>query len=139
MVIQTITGRLTQTSGTWTATCITRGRVCRITLDWISTAGGEAVCSLSGVYGILKRIATVPGAATPSNNYTLSVRGPCPTATIHSAANSNTAGNEFSLSVADDGAATFGEPLILDTLTFSIASAGNTKAGTIHLYFDLLS
>ena len=129
---------MTASTGTMTATAIQRGRVLRVTVLWISTAGGDAAGVLSDMYGLLRRIATVPdgGGTQPTNNYTLAVKGPG--ANLHSAANANTVGNEFSLSVADDGAAAYDAPLVSEDLTLTIAAAGNAKGGTVYLYFDLL-
>lgn len=126
-----------------------RARVHKVIMAWTSDASAGTVTDVTRkIVGRLIKAVSVPGSPAPTDNYTV---------TITETANGNDvlANSQVKLASNQKAAATvetyFLElnaasgtplatdvaPIVCDTLTIAISGAGNSKQGTLTLYYEV--
>lgn len=121
------------------------GPITRVILDWVSDAAGAAAGTTTvKVVGRLVKAITDPGAAAPTANYdvvitddeNVNVLGGCDDDLV----DRHTSTSEEVYFLVKDHAGTplaqSVHPVVCSTLTFTIANAGDSKAGQIILYVE---
>lgn len=99
----------------------------KVTIDWLSTAGGVADAQINGAVGLLHRVVTIPDAVdAPTTLYDILLKD-------------NDSGAAFSGTTLNDRSATVAEAVdFADKLVYKpkvdIAAAGASKKGKIILY-----
>jgi hypothetical protein len=112
-----------------------------VVVPWTSSAAGAATVSIAQVNGALQRVYIKPGSggSQPTDAYdaTLVDANGADVLAGQGANLSNTTAKNFCpLIAATDGTTTTGMLWALDeSLTLNISNAGNTKSGTVTLYF----
>lgn len=108
--------------------------ITKITWTWTSSSGGAASeATTQSFTGSLERLVTVPagGGSAPTDNYDIVVNdGDGVDALLGAGANRDTANTE------QVGASSLGI-VAGSTLTLVVSNAGDTKAGTVHLYLHV--
>lgn len=105
----------------------------KITLSWTSAANGSATVVSDKVRGTILRITTNPGSAAPTDNYdaTLTDEEGVDVA-MGLLANRDTANSESVYPVDTVS----GLPIaVCDALTLAITNAGDSKTGSVVVYF----
>ena len=102
-------------------------------IDWVSDDATGAASGTFRLDGQIIRLVTDPGAAAPTDNYDITL----PDSNSFDAlqglgANRDTANTEQQNIVISG---TSVHPAVNDTLTFTIAAAGNSKAGQAVIYY----
>lgn len=104
----------------------------KVTLTWVSAADGSATATVS-LYGWLIKAVTDPaaGGSAPTDNYDITLVQDGVDAAGGTLADRDTANNEQAYTFVT-GAPT---PIFLaGDHTFTIAAAGDSKGGVVHLY-----
>lgn len=120
-------------AGTVTITEETYGTIKKIKFDWTSgTAGDAGTASGQTTYvysGKILGLATDPGSAAPTDNYTITITDGDSMDVLMGAAvgNRDTANTEYILSTSLGAVAN-------DKLTINVSSAGTSKEGIAYLY-----
>jgi len=109
------------------------GSVKKITATWAtasSSSGGVQATTTYGYNGAVERLVTIPGAsaAAPSASYDVTVSDQDSTDILMGGG-----ANRKAASTEQVGAASLGI-VANDKLTFKVANAGSSHAGTIYLY-----
>lgn len=107
----------------------------KITLAWVSDASGNASATVN-LHGFLLKAVTVPdGSAAPTDNYdiTLLQNGVDMASGVLGDRSTNT--NQVAYGIAKNGTDVAPlPPYLVGDHTFTVANAGNAKAGTCYLY-----
>lgn len=109
----------------------TYGTIKKITFAWTSTAGGIASATTDEAYsGEVRRLVTKPGAAgvQPTDQYDVTVNDEDGTDALMSAG-----ANRSNVNTEQVLASSLGV-VANDTLSLSVANAGNAKSGVVYLY-----
>lgn len=119
------------------------GMIRKITATWTSDGSGDAAATTDKIVGYLLKGVTIPsGAAAPTDNYdititdsdSLNVLGNCADDLIdRDTANTE----EVHFLISDGTAGISSHPPVCSPLTVTVANAGDTKAGTIVLYYEV--
>lgn len=124
-----------------------RGSIRKVIADWVSDdTAGTASGTTRKIVGRLIKIQTDPGSAAPTDNWDVTITdsegvdvlAKCQNATA--LINRDTANTEetylyiLNADTSPIGIAAF--PVVCDTLTVSIANAGNSKTGQVILYYE---
>ena len=107
------------------------GDMTRVKMAWVSDSSTGAATGTSdfAVRGIPVRFTTVPGAAAPTDNYDLTLTDDLSVDILNGKGTDRDTANTESV-VQSDGLI----PVFTETLTFTVANAGNSKQGTAYLY-----
>ena len=115
-------------------------RTLKLTIAWTSSAGGavsEAISAANMTIILGKNLAhfiTDPGATAPTDNYDLTLLDAYGVDVLGGeGANRDTANSEQSVPALKSGV--YGDRIMDTALIFTIAAAGDTKQGTVILYF----
>lgn len=126
------TSEATQDDTSWTYTKASRTHpVQLVTLEWTSNAGGTASATSRALYGVFNRAVFVPGTGddAPTDDYDVTVLDEHGFDILEgNAANRDTANTEEVVPTSLNRA-------IAGEVTAHISNAGDTKSGTIYLYF----
>lgn len=108
-----------------------------IVMDWVSNASGAATETLTMLSGIIKRVTFKPdgGGTQPSNSYDVTLKDDEEVDVLMGlGANLSNAAATSVVPFVTNG--TFGEPVSVNsTLDLAVANAGDTKGGTIVLFY----
>lgn len=123
------------------------GNVLKATLTWTSAADGTATQATPELYGILRRVAFIPGTGgtQPTNLYDLTLTTPAAAGSIDvlAAQGANLANNANThvcpgVPLKDGTTTSVTPPLVSDVLTLNVTNAGDSKTGTVILYVETL-
>lgn len=121
------------------------GTLKRIVIDWTSDGSGAVSTTTRKIVGTLVKVQTDPGATAPTDNYDIALAdsegvnvlaGIQNTTALGARDTGNTEETYLHLLNADMtpiGIAAY--PVVCDTLTISVANAGDTKVGQIILFY----
>lgn len=118
--------------------------VSKVTIVWTSASGGGVAVTLKKIVGELVKAVTNPSATAPTDDYDIVITDPQGANVLGNCnddlVDRDTANTEvvyFLLNNDDsDGVAAF--PVVCDKLTVTVANAGDTKIGTLVLYYKPL-
>lgn len=121
------------------------GQVRRITVTWTSDGSGDASGTTNKIVGYLLKGVTVPdGVAAPTANYDITLTDDASADLLSGCfdnlvdrhtSNTETVHFNISSSAATDPGGSGSFPAVCSAVTVTVANAGNTKAGTIYLYY----
>jgi hypothetical protein len=122
---------------------------CKVAIaDWTSDASGDAVGTFRKIVGRLIKAVTVPGAggSAPSDNYDITLTDEQSVDVLAGcklglADRDQTNAEEVDFFVLNNDTAPLSmalSPLVCNVLTVTVANAGDSKSGTLRLYFQTL-
>lgn len=104
-----------------------------LVVDWVSDSATGAASGSTQLLGRLERLVTDPGAVAPDANYDITLVDSNGFDVLQGVgANRHTSTTEQALIVYSGTSA---HPIVYDTVTFTIANAGNSKAGQAVIYY----
>ena len=120
--------------------------ILQLQVSWTSDASGNATGTSPKIVGRIIKATVVPGTggSAPTNSYSIVITDGNSInvlANVQStlASNSGSSNAETYFLVKDAAGTPLAQsihPVVCDLLTFTIASSGNTKNGTINLYYE---
>lgn len=105
-------------------------------IDWVSDASGNADLAIN-LFGFLLKVVTDPGAAAPTDDYDITLMQDGVDMAGGILANRDTANTEIAYGLVKNGTDIAPLPPFLSgEHTFTVANAGNAKAGRCIIYLS---
>lgn len=121
-----------------------RGRIRTITATWTSDASGDAAATTEKINGVLLKGVTDPaaGGSAPTDDYDIALTDSDGANLLQGCADDladrDTANTETVHFLVSDGTAGIAvHPAVNSTVTVTVSNAGNTKSGTLVLYYEV--